>query len=62
MFAEKKVLNPKKRQNWALCKLYLTPKGNYIEIGDRNHFPEPTKSCSDLNCAMILKLYVQASS
>ena len=61
MFAEKSILNPKKRQNWALFRLHLTPKGNHIEIGDRNHFPEPMKSFSDLNCAMILKLNLPSS-
>lgn len=60
MFAEKSVLNPKKRQNWALFKLHLTAKGNYIETGNRNHFPEPMKS-SDLNCATILKLNLRSS-
>ena len=60
MFAEKKVLNPKKRQNWALFRLHLTAKGNYIEKGNRNHFPEPMKS-SDLNCATILKLNLPSS-
>lgn len=61
MFVEKSVLNPKKRQNWALFRLHLTPKGNYIEIGNRNHFPEPMKSCSDLSCVMILKLNLSPS-
>ena len=56
MFAEKSVLNPKKRQNWALFKPHLTPKGNYIETGNRNHFPEPMKSS-----ATILKLNLRSS-